>query len=217
MTNREKEIVRHLSEDDLNRFLTQTDEEKMSKRLIFIKRLYKGATLKDASDDVGKSQSTENLWAKRWNEGGLGKLTPNFGGGRPPKLGDDERKRLIERLEEGETQNKQEIQHLLNTGYDVKFHPNYLPRFLSDLGLSYAILRTERPNQPDNADEILENALPTHSTRMRQTIHTTNDLTTTVKRNGRLTRMSGWTMEQRSDSSIFRTHNHRTIHNDSTR
>ena len=156
MTGREKEIVRHLSEDDLDRLLTQTDNEKVSKRLTFIKRLYKGATLEDAADDVGMSQSTSSLWVKLWNEGGLGKLTPNFGGGRPPKLGDDERERLINRLKEGEPWKKQEIQHLLNTEFDVEFHPNYLPRFLSDLGLSYAIPRTERPDRPNNADEILD-------------------------------------------------------------
>ena len=57
MTGREKEIVRHLSEDDLDRLLTQTDSEKVSKRLTFVKRLYKGATLEDAADDVGMSHS----------------------------------------------------------------------------------------------------------------------------------------------------------------
>ena len=83
MTGREKEIVRHLSEDDLDRLLTQTDDEKVSKRLTFIKRLYKGATLEDAADDVGMSQSTGSRWARLWNEGGLGLLAPSFGGGRP--------------------------------------------------------------------------------------------------------------------------------------
>jgi Transposase and inactivated derivatives len=83
MTGREKEIVRHLSEDDLNRLLTETDDEKVSKRLIFVKRLYKGATLEDAADDVGMSQSTGSRWAKLWNKGGLGLLAPSFGGGRP--------------------------------------------------------------------------------------------------------------------------------------
>ena len=83
MTGREKEIVRHLSEDDLDRLLTQTDSEKVSKRLTFIKRLYKGATLEDAADDVGMSQSTGSRWAKLWNKGGLGLLAPSFGGGRP--------------------------------------------------------------------------------------------------------------------------------------
>ena len=128
----------------------------MSRRLTFVKRLYKGATLKDAADDVGKSQSTENLWAKRWNEDGLGKLTPNFGDRHPPKLGEDERERLLELLEDGEPWKKQEIQHLLNEKFDIEFHPNHLPQLLDDLGLSYAIPRTERPDPPEKADEILD-------------------------------------------------------------
>jgi hypothetical protein len=43
--DRRKEIVRHLSADDLDRLLAETDDEKMSKRLTFVERLYKGATL----------------------------------------------------------------------------------------------------------------------------------------------------------------------------
>jgi len=81
MTGREKEIVRHLSEDDLDRFLTETDSEKLIKRLIYVKWLYKGASLEDAADDVGMCQSTGSRWAKLWNKGGLGLLAPSFGGG----------------------------------------------------------------------------------------------------------------------------------------
>ena len=47
--DRRKEIVRHLSEDDLDRLLAETDDDKISKRLTFVKRLYKGATLEDAA------------------------------------------------------------------------------------------------------------------------------------------------------------------------
>ncbi len=83
MTGWEKEIIRHLSEDDLNRLLTKTDDEKVSKRLIFVKQLYKGATLEDAADDVGMSQSTGSRWAKFWNKGDLRLLVPSFGGGSP--------------------------------------------------------------------------------------------------------------------------------------
>lgn len=82
MTAREKDIVLHLSEDDLDRLFTQTDNEKVSKRLIFIKRLYKGATLEDVADDVGMFQSTGSRWPKLLNKGGLGLLPPSFGGGR---------------------------------------------------------------------------------------------------------------------------------------
>jgi len=156
VTGREKEIVRHLSEEEIDRLLAETDDEKVSKRLTFVKRLYKGATLADAADDVGKTSGTGSRWATRWNEGGLGKLTPNFGDGRPPKLGEDEQERLLELLREGQPWKKQEIQQLLIDEFDVEYHPNYLPVFLDDLGLSYAIPRTERPSQPENAEEILD-------------------------------------------------------------
>jgi len=82
MTGREREVVRHLSEEDLDRLLTETDDVKVHERLVFIKRLYKGATLAEAADDVGRSEGKAGNWVERWNEGGLGKLTPNFGGGR---------------------------------------------------------------------------------------------------------------------------------------
>jgi transposase len=157
MSGREKEIVPHLTEEDLDRLLNETDDVKVHERLVFIKRLYKGATLVEAADDIGKSEGTADNWVERWNEGGLGKLTPNFGGGRPPKLDEALQEELVERLREGQPWKKQEIQHLLNEEFDVEFHPGYLPRFLSDdLGLSYAIPRTKRPDRPDNAEEILD-------------------------------------------------------------
>ena len=81
--DRRKEIVCHLSEDDLDRLLAETDDEKISKRLTFVKRLYKGATLEDAADDVGRSSATATRWARRWNEGGLGLLTPTSGAAGP--------------------------------------------------------------------------------------------------------------------------------------
>jgi Transposase and inactivated derivatives len=156
MTGREKEVVRHLSEEDLDRLLTEADDIKEYKRVVFINRLYKGATLAEAADDVGKSERTATNWVRRWNEGGLGKLTPNFGGGQPPKLDETEQKELIDLLREGQPWKKQEIVHLLETEFDVEYHPHYLPTLLDELGLSYAIPRPKRPDRPENAEEILD-------------------------------------------------------------
>ncbi|AAV46465.1 transposase [Haloarcula marismortui ATCC 43049] len=153
---RRKEIVRHLSEDDLDRLLAESTDEKLTERLIFIKRIYKGATLEDAADDVGRSSGTGTRWARRWNKGGLGLLMPNFGGGKPPKLGEDQRQRLLDLLRDGQPWKKQEIQHLINEEFDVEFHPVYLSTFLENLSLSYAIPRTKRPSRPENAEEILD-------------------------------------------------------------
>jgi len=156
MVGREREIVRHLSEDDLDRLQKETDDAKISKRLTFIKRLYKGATIEGAADDVGMSQSTGSRWVTRWNKGGLGLLTPNFGGGQPPKLDETEQQRFLDLLEEGEPWTKPEIHHLLKQEFDVEYHPNHLPRVLDKLGVSHAVPRTKRPDRPENAEEILD-------------------------------------------------------------
>jgi hypothetical protein len=81
---------------------------------------------------------------------------PNFGGGRPPKLGEEQQQRLLELLREGQPWKKQEIQHLINEEFDVEFHPVHLTTVLEKLGLSYAIPRTKRPSRPENAEEILD-------------------------------------------------------------
>jgi hypothetical protein len=44
-SDRHKEIVRRLSMDDLDRLLVTSTDQKLTDRLIFLKRLYKGATL----------------------------------------------------------------------------------------------------------------------------------------------------------------------------
>lgn len=61
-----------------------------------MKNLYKGDTLEKAADRVGKLASTGSRWARRWNEGGLGLLTPNFGGGLSPKLDKEKQEELLE-------------------------------------------------------------------------------------------------------------------------
>lgn len=65
MTGREKEIIYHPSADELDRLLNETDNEKVSKRLTFVKRLYKGVTVTDAADDVRKSNGAGSNWAYR--------------------------------------------------------------------------------------------------------------------------------------------------------
>ena len=53
---------------------------------------------------------------------------PSFGGGRPPKLDEDEQDKLLELLQEGQPWKSQEIQYLLAEEFDVEYHPDYLGR-----------------------------------------------------------------------------------------
>ncbi len=70
---------------------------------------------------------------------------PSFGGGRPPKLNEDQQEQFVEMLREGQPWKSQEIRHLIKKEFDVEYHPDYLGKFLRDLGLSYANPRTKRP------------------------------------------------------------------------
>ena len=153
---RRKEIKHHLTEDELDEKLAEADDDEIVRRLTFLKNIYQGDLIKEAANRVGRSESTGGRWADRWNEGGLEGLAPSFGGGRPPKLDDQEQEQLIERLRDGQPWKSQEIQHLLNQEFDVEYHSNYLADFLHELGLSYSIPRTKRPSRPDNAEEIID-------------------------------------------------------------
>lgn len=153
---RRKEIKRHLTEDELDEKLAEADDDEIVRRLTFLKNLYRGDLIKEAANRVGRSESTGSRWADRWNENGLDGLAPSFGGGRPPKLDQDEQKHLLELLREGQPWKSQEIQHLLNEEFGVEYHPNYLAEFLDNLGLSKAIPRIKRPSRPENAEEILD-------------------------------------------------------------
>lgn len=156
---RRKEINRHLTEDELDAKLRETDDPEMVRRLGFIKNLYQGDTLAEAANREGKSQPTGARWAKRWNENGPDRLAPDHGGGRPSKLSEEERAELRELLEEGQPWTTQEVLHLIEQEFNVTYHPNYIYELLRSYDMHYAKPRPKRPERPENADEILEDRL----------------------------------------------------------
>lgn len=153
---RRKEIEHHVSEAELDELIRETEDDHVLRRLIFIKNLYHGDSLEEAADRVGRSDATASRWANQWNSGGMAALTPDFGGGRPPKLDEDEQERFLEHLAGNGPWTSAEIRQLLRDEFSVSYHPAYLSQFLRSLGLNYAKPRPERPNRPDDADEILE-------------------------------------------------------------
>ncbi|MFA1610791.1 IS630 family transposase [Halobellus rubicundus] len=113
--------------------------------------------MEEAARRVGKSKATGSRWLQRWNEDRLGQLTPNFGDGRPPKLGEDEQDELLELPRNGQPWKNQEIQHLLNEEFDVEYHPVYLSELLDNLGLSYSIHGQSAPRVQKMPKRFLTN------------------------------------------------------------
>lgn len=75
-TSRRTEITYHLNGETIDKKLTEADDDHIVRRLSFVKNLYLGDTLKDATERVGRSEATGSRWAEQWNEGGLAELAP---------------------------------------------------------------------------------------------------------------------------------------------
>lgn len=151
--SRRKELVYHLPEEKVDELLREARDRHRRERIGFVKNLYQGDTIPEAADREGRSVATGDRWAEAWNEGGLEALMPSFGGGRPPKLDEDEQDELLALLQEDQPWQLHEIQHLLDEEFDVAYHPDYLGKFLRDLGVSYAKPLPQRLTRPEDADD----------------------------------------------------------------
>ncbi len=99
---RRKEIEHHLHEERIDELLREADYNRCQERLGFLKNLYRSDTIVEAADREGRSAATGGRWLHAWNDGGLEELMPSFGGGRPPKLDEEEQEKLVKLLREGQ-------------------------------------------------------------------------------------------------------------------
>ncbi|SNR60992.1 putative transposase [Halorubrum vacuolatum] len=155
---RRVEVVEHLSEEELDE-AQKADEAPLVRRLCFVKNLYAGDVLQEAASRVGVSQANSSRWAHAWNDGGVDGLRPSFGGGRPPKLSDEQFSDLCEILEEGQPWTPRAIHALIHDRYGVTYDPAHLSRKLRASGMHYAKPRPMDPRSPDDAEEILAERL----------------------------------------------------------
>lgn len=155
-------VAEHLSERELDAAINEAqkaDEARLVRRLCFVKNLYAGDILEEAARRVGVSQANSSRWAHAWNDTSVDGLRPSFGGGRPPKLSDEQFAELCEILEEGQPWTPRAIHALIEERYGVTYDPAHLSRKLRESGMYYAKPRPMDPRSPDNADEILAERL----------------------------------------------------------
>jgi transposase len=136
---RRKEIVRHLTEDEIDERIATSDDPTMVRRLCFLKNVYAGDTLTAAADRVGASQPTGVRWADRWNEGGLEGLRPDTPGGRPSKLDDDQRRQLAALLEDGTYSRPADITRLIADEFGVEYSEKYVYELVRSLDVDSPI------------------------------------------------------------------------------
>ena len=159
-----KDVKKHLSEAELDAAIDdaqKADETRLVRRLCLIKNLYAGDSITEAATRVGVAQPTASRWTGRWNTHGVDGLRPDFGGGRPPKLSEQEQDQLCAVLEAHQPLPTTHVQRLIEDGFDVSYSQRHVSRLLKKLGMKYAIPRPKSPDRPDDADELLEDRLET--------------------------------------------------------
>lgn len=154
-----KQVKRHLPEAELGEAIdaAQSNEEpRLVRRLCLIKNLYAGDSITEAADRVGVTQPTASRWTDNWNERGVDGLRPDFGGGRPSKLTDEQRAWLVDVLEQHRPLTPDHVRRLIEEAFDVSYSRRHVARLLGTLDTDYTIPRSGVPDQPDDAEEMLE-------------------------------------------------------------
>ncbi|PTD94868.1 IS630 family transposase, partial [archaeon SCG-AAA382B04] len=110
-----KDVERWISKKELVDLIKEKKiEAKLLERLYFIKFLYEGDNVPEASDKVEISDQTGYRWRKKWNKEGVEGLEPEYDGGPKPKLKEKEKEELKEKLKERDNWTTSEIKNLNN-------------------------------------------------------------------------------------------------------
>lgn len=136
MTSRRKSVERHLDPGELRAAIDEAQRDgdaRLVRRLCFVADLYEGDTLREAGRRVGVSQPTASRWADAWNDGGVEGLRPSFGGGRPPRLREDEHAAVRDLLEADPSVTARELQAFVESEFGVAYSRRHASRLLSRL------------------------------------------------------------------------------------
>jgi len=161
----EKEIVEWLTMEELNEEIRSRKVcAEVLRKLFFIKELYKGSTVPRAAKEVGVSKVIGYVWLERWNKQGLEGLKPNYGGGRPSELNEEQKEELKVILGERDDWTTKEVKEPIKNKFGVEYSLRHVSRILKSFGMKYAKPYQRDYRRPENAEEELkkpENVLNT--------------------------------------------------------
>ena len=153
----EKELVRHVTLDELNRIIKKEEKSvRVLERLYFIKFIYKGDTIKEACQKVDISEPTGYSWLDSWNKQGYEGLVPNFSGGPKPKLGEAGREELRRILGEKDAWTLREVRELIKAKFNVEYSEMQVWRMLTSWNMHHAKPYILDKRRPDDAETILK-------------------------------------------------------------
>ena len=153
----EIQIEHHMSIEELNKNIkTLENNAKVLKRLYFIKYRYEGKMVSESATLIGITKRTGYIWQERWNKNGYDGLIPRYAGGRPSKLNETQKGRLVELIKQKDTWSTEEIRELIFKEFQVEYTIKQIRIILKKLGMKCAKPFPFDYRRPNNAEEILK-------------------------------------------------------------
>ncbi len=152
------EVAKRIPVEELDKRIKRLEKDtRVLKRLYFIRYLCRGMSVEEAAELVGVTKATGYAWLKRWNSRGYEGIIPDFGGGRPSKLTEEQKEKLKEMLKEKEWTTK-EVQEVIEAEleFGVIYSSWQVRRILKSFGMRYAKPYQKDYRKPDNAEDTLK-------------------------------------------------------------
>ena len=152
-------IFNVISEKELDEALKSNKHSiRYYKRLIAMKLIAYGHSLKETAKILQVGYRTVYRWAKRCEKSGLEGLKPNFNGGRKSRFLKEDRIKFKKILEEKDL-TMTDAQKILRDDFGLDFTLPYVCRLVRDLGFNYDSPQPKFKEEPENAEEILKKTL----------------------------------------------------------
>jgi transposase len=153
--NHQTELVKHVPQEQLRLMVRKEKDIHIRERLLFINHIYLGDSVQDACMRMCISEQTGYNWLKQWNEKGYEGLIPDFGGGRQPKLTDEQKEQLKEKLKSQDNWLTSQAMATIREVFGVTYSIGHVARLLRGFGMHYAKPYPHDYRQPENAKELL--------------------------------------------------------------
>ena len=132
--NRAYRIAKKISFSDLEKTIKGKEKElRVLNRLYFIRFLYQGYVIEEASEKLGITMPTAYEWLKRWNKSGYDGLVPNFNGGPKAKLSEEEIEILKNLLKHKDDWKLKEVRKLIKEQFGVEHSEMHVWRIMVKL------------------------------------------------------------------------------------
>ena len=125
-------------------------------RLIAMRIIAEGNTIQSAANIIGVKYQTVHGWAKKCEKEGIEGLFPNFGGGRPSKLSQNQLKELDEKIQKSPRMNIKMLKKLIKDDYDTEYSYKQVWVIARKLGYSYVKIYPKVSQSPEDAEYQLK-------------------------------------------------------------